>query len=184
MSLSKYSLQANCRKTCRLSTLLEENRKQLCMGRSSSIKEYEAKGDQSRSCCNSDVITTAGGCSSPLFSLFWGYCCWMTCLVSVEVFPANGALYIGKGWCINSENCAIAKLKSQFIRLWCHWLIKCINWKMTSFHPFWILTTRVHLLRREWMSENQPIVFLINSLISSKRQWAKKIIMDSNKVSI
>lgn len=60
---------------------------------------------------------------------------------------------------------------------------KCINCKMTSFQPYWILNTRIVLLWNELMSENLSTVFLINSLISSKHWWAKKIITDGNKVS-
>lgn len=92
-------------------------------------------------------------------------------------FNASWALFIGS--CIDSETCMIAKLESQLIRLWCHSPIKCINWKMTSFQPFWIINARIYLLWNELMSGNLSTVFLINSLLSAKHRWAKKIIMNS-----
>lgn len=93
---------------------------------------------------------------------------------------ASWALFFGRGWCIDSENCVMAKLESQFIKLQCHSPMRCINGKMTSFRPFWILNARISLLWNAFMSENLSPVFLVNSLISSKHLWAKKVITDGN----
>ena len=59
----------------------------------------------------------------------------MTCLVSAEVnfLPVEHFFWQGL---VHQFRELIAKLESQFIRLWYHYPVKCINWKMTSFQPF------------------------------------------------
>lgn len=115
----KYSLQASSTKIFRSCKLLGEWKTGFAWTQflwSKNIKQRV----WSRSYYNSDVESTVSGYSSALFSFFPSLGVMMlndlSCL-SWDKFPAAWALFIGRRWCINSENRVIAKLESQFIRL-------------------------------------------------------------------
>lgn len=117
------------------------------------------------------------------FLYFWGdYVDDLSCLCWDNLPPIEHSLLAGIGR-ISSENCLIAKLESRFIRLSFCCPIKYINWKKMTSAISNLKYNRFNSLWNELRSENLSIVFLINTLISSKCHWTKKVIMGNNKGS-